>query len=150
MASSTRIHSLKNAVADGLALRAGLAGVQIGTAWYGDDRAQGEAIWLDGPDVLDGDWAALGRLSRDERITLQGVVYVRQPGAGETTIRAVRARCVALFAEIEAFIVGDPSVGGVVLRSLIRPRGLAESMDPEGRIGILTFELEAHARLTST
>lgn len=150
MATSTRIHELLNTLTDGLAARAGLAGVQVASGWLGDGKHGSEFIAFDGEHRLDGEWAAIGHLSREEKITIEGVVYVRNPGADETVIRTARARAQALFAEIEAYIVENPARGSGVRQTRIRPTGLVQTFDTQGRICVLAFEIEAQARLTAS
>lgn len=148
MAETTRVHALKLALADGLGDWPGLAGVQISSGYLGDETAK-ESIQLTGPDDIGQEWAALGRKSKDETITLEGFAWTVQPGAGETAIRAARARVIALAAEVELFLKSDPSLGGVVKWSAFKAAGLREGAHPDGRSAQLTFTVEAFSRLQS-
>jgi hypothetical protein len=150
MAATTRIHVLKNAIVDGLSLRSGLAGVQITSAFIGDQLDARESIQLALNDEITGDWAQVGKFSRNETITVTGIVTVDRPGAGETVIRECRQRAAELMAEIESFVVADPSIGAVVLQAKVRPTMLAEGFSPEGRWALLRFEIEAFSRLTTS
>lgn len=150
----TRIAAALDALADGLAARAGLAGVQITSAYLGSELYGSEFVMLDGDHKLDADWSSFGRLSRDERITIGGSVVVRAPGAGESVVRAARARAAAIFGEIEAYLTESASqnrltVNGapVVNVSRIRPTAYGDLLDTEGRVAILTFSVECDARL---
>lgn len=148
MATTTQMHVVKNQLVDALALRAGLAGVQIASAYLGKDSAP-ENIQFLSPDRSDQDWAAIGKLSRDEKLTIQGVVWVIQPGAGETIIRSVRARAMALFAEIEAYIRSDPTLGGTVKQVNATEYSSEEGASPNGRYCAIEFFIHTMARLTS-
>ncbi len=145
-------------LADQLALRAGLAGVAIYTAVPGVEAAKAtEFIALDGADDIEQEWGAIGRLTREEVVTLNAFVWVRRGGAGETVIRAARARAAALYREVELFFVetkpqnritvsGTPTVD----TSLCRATWLRELVDPEGRTAELGFQVRCTTRLTAS
>lgn len=149
-ASTSRIHALKVAVADGLGAVGALSGVQITSAYVGDNTSGVESIQLIGDDQIEQDWAAIGRFSRDEFITLSGMVQVYTPGADETVIRTCRSRAQMLLSAIEGWLVADPSLGNVVLTSKIRPTQLVEGYDQGGRWALLHFEIRAQSRLTTS
>lgn len=149
MATSSRLHALKVAVADGLALRSGLSGVQIASVYLGDETSGLETIQLMGPDDIDQEWREIGKFSRDESLTVQGMILVVTPGAGETVARTARARAFALMAEVEAFFMADPSVGGVVKAALGAPTGLHEGIEERGRWALIQFAIKTQLqRLT--
>lgn len=149
-ASTSRIHALKVAVADGLGAVGALSGVQIASVPLGDEVDRWESIQLDGSDEIEQDWAHVGRFSRHEVITLSGFIAVMKPGAGETVARTARERAAALLAEIEGFVVADPSISNTVLTSKIRPTRLSEGYSGEGRWALLFFEIRAETRLTTS
>ncbi len=148
---TSKLHALKVAIVDGLAARANIisAGVQVSGAFLGKDTAV-ESIQLTGPDHMDQDWAALGKLSRNENITLQGLIWIQKPGADETVIRSTRARAFELLAEVEDFLRADPGVAAVVKYSGLRATDITEGANPEGRVCQLDFEIGAFQRLQST
>lgn len=143
MANVTRLHELKVAVADKLALRGGLAGVAIHSADMGDEMPAREYIALIGEDIIEQEWAGIGQFGRDEQLTLTGAVYVMRPGGGEAIVREARSRCITLMGEIEALCTADPSFGGVVRSALARPAELHEIATPEGRVAVLRFEIRS-------
>lgn len=149
MATTTRIDALKIALADALAARPALSGVQVGSAFLGDQSLR-ESIQLAGPDDITQEYAALGRspLAVDETLSLGGFVFVIRPGAGEDTIRAVRARAVALASEVEGTIRADPSLGAVVKWARFRASGMREGAHPDGRACLFDFTIEAFSRLS--
>lgn len=158
MATSSRVHVIKSNLADQLALRAGLSGVAIYTAVpLSEAEGETEFIAFDGQDEISQEWGALGRLTREEIVTLNAFVWARRGGAGESIIRAVRARVVALFAEVEGYFVETKpqnriAVAGVntVDTSLCRATWLRESIDGEGRVAELGFQVRCTSRLTAT
>lgn len=147
---TTRLHAIKVAIKEGLEAVPALAGVQVTSAFLGDELDAREHIQLIGDDEVVGDWATIGKFSRDETITLAGVVTVERPGAGESVAQDCRSRAVVLMAEIEKFIVADPSVGGTVKQCKVRPRRLYEGFGPEARWALLQFEIEAYTRLQAS
>jgi len=149
MASTTRIAALKAALADLLIAKTGaggaLEGVVVASAEVPTLRTH-ETIELMGEDLIEQEWAAIGKLARDEEITLNGLVFVRKPGPpSEAVIRAARDRAVALVAVIEDTLTGtggDPTVSNTVKAARCRPAELAEFADPEGRIAMIRFEIK--------
>lgn len=157
MATSTRIAAALDALADGLSGRAGMTDVQVTSAYLGSELHGSEFVMLDGDHRMEGEWASLGRLSRNETVTINGTVVVRQPGAGEAVVRSARSRAAAIFAEVEAYLTGTTagnrlSVNNVptVNVSRVRPTAYSDGLDPDGRVAILTFEIECESRLTAT
>lgn len=150
----TRVAAILDALTDAIAARPVFAGVQVRSAYMGDEMSGREFVVFDGTHRLDGDWSSVGRLSRMETVTVDGSVVVRLPGGGEQVVRAARSRAAELFADIESFVVGSVAnnrlmVNGVptVHTSKIRPTGYADAMDPDGRIAVLTFSVECESRL---
>lgn len=148
MASTTRIADAKDALCDMLLALTGsgeaLEGVLIRSA--SDPKVQiHESIELMGEDFIDQEWAAIGRLARDESLTLTGRVYVRRPGTGESVIRATRARAVALVNAIEDAITGtggDPTLGGTVKAARCQPVELFEGVSGQSdRVAMVRFEI---------
>jgi hypothetical protein len=150
----TRIAAILDALVDGISARPAFAGVQVRSAFMGDEMDGREFVVFDGTHRLDGDWSSIGRLSRQEIVTVDGSVVVRYPGGGEQIVRAARSRAAALFADIESFVTASVAnnrlmVNGVptVHTSKIRPTGYADGFDPDGRVAVLTFSVECESRL---
>lgn len=147
---TTRIAVIKANLVDELRLRAGLADVLVLSAVpLSEADGRTEFIALVGDDSIEQDWSAIGIRSRDERVTLRGMVYVRRGGTGETVIRAIRERAVALSAEVEGYIgettaqnritvSGTPTVSS----TLYRATGLAEDVEGMDRVAVLSFEVQ--------
>ncbi len=96
---------------------------------------------------LSQDYASLGARSRDEDVTITGVLATKAPG-NVAVAQANRERAWELLAEIEQVVKGDPSLGGVgynahVSRALYRP-----FVDDTGRVGIVEFDVSFLSRLT--
>lgn len=147
MAATTRIAALKSALVDRWRAIGDLAGVQILSAGTGKRDAT-EYILLVGEDTISQEWGGIGRLARDEELTLVGAVVVMKgttPGDPEDTIREARDRAVALMAILEASLwdtANAPSVGGIVKSALARPTNLNEGVDGEGRrFAAIRFEV---------
>src|SRR5487761_2653762 len=119
--TTSQLHLVKNAIVDGLAMRAGLAGVQVASAYLGKDT-KAESIQIGVGDELNQSWSQIGNRERQEDMIIRGIVWVMKPGADEAVIRTTRARAVALMAEIEDFFRVDPSIGGLVKVSEIVPK----------------------------
>lgn len=144
MATTSRLAAVKSALVDLWAQRSGLTGVQIASAELGGSAAALERIELIGDDTIEQDWVHVGRLSRDERLTLVGSIYVMKPGAGETVIRAARDRAFALMAEIELSFTESQaasSIGGLVKAARARPFSGNDIATPDGRVYLLGFEI---------
>jgi hypothetical protein len=141
------LHDVKVAIADGLALRPGLAGVQIATAWLGEESAR-ESIQLRGRDRSTQDWASIGRLQREENLTIEGVIWVVKGGKDESVIREARGRAFELYAEIEEFVRVDPSLDDLVKQIETVALDLDEGIHLDGgRYAELSFSIEAMQRL---
>lgn len=145
MANTTRIATLKSGLVDALQAVDELSDVQIASADIGDETDEFETIQFIGEDLIDQEWGAIGNLSRDEQITLRGVVQVVKPGAGETVIREARDRAAELLGYIEDYFsgpTGDPRVGNRVHAARCRPVSLQERVTTSGRVALLFFEVQ--------
>ncbi|TXH55735.1 MAG: hypothetical protein E6Q97_08225 [Desulfurellales bacterium] len=153
MATTTsKLDAAINWLADTLAARAGLAGVQIATGWLGGDTSGRESI-----QILDGlanqSWGGIGRLSREEELELRLVIFVKRPGGNDSIIRTTRARAFELLAEIEDAIratAAAVSFGGLLRKSQITQIELEQGANPNERWAQLNVTIEADKRLVST
>jgi hypothetical protein len=144
----SRLDTLLVAICDGLALRAGLAGVQIGSGPLGDSTER-ESIQFVGGNLAQ-EWGSIGKLEREESIELAGSVWVRKEGGGETVIREARARAFVLLAELEDFLRADPSVG-TAIRVGALARGVLDQGAGDGYRWVeLEFLIQAGKRLQSS
>ena len=146
--TTSQLHVVKNAIVDGLAMRAGLAGVQVASAYLGKDT-KAESIQIGVGDELNQSWSQIGNRERQEDMIIRGIVWVMKPGADEAVIRTTRARAVALMAEIEDFLRVDPSIGGLVKVSEIVPKSCTEHANPDGRMCQVDFDVHTMNRLRS-
>lgn len=151
---TTRIGALKDAICDRLRTWPALAGVEVYSAEVPLSNAN-EYIHFIGEDLIEQAWAAIGKYSRDEDITLEGAIYVKRAGKkdSEEQIREARTRCVFLMGEIEKSFTGttgDPTVGQVVRSAMARPVELHEMAHSDGgRIALLRFQVRTgKTRLT--
>ncbi len=148
MTTTSSVHAFKNALVDGLAGRPALAGVQVVSAPLTAKDAARESIQLGDVDG-EQEWSALGKLAREERYTVDVMVWVVRPGSDEAVFRDVRGRAFALFAEVETFLRSDPTVGNVARVSAIRRPEVTEGANPEGRVCRIDFQVAVEKRLPS-
>lgn len=148
MITTSSAHAFKNAFVDGLLGRPALAGVQVVSAPLTSKDAARESIQLGD---IDGEqsWAALGRLSRNEKYTVDVMLWVLRPGSGEEVFRDVRARAFALLAEVETFLREDPTLGGAAQVSAVRGVEVTEGANPEGRVCRVDFQVAVEKWLPS-
>ena len=65
--------------------------------------------------------------------------------AGDEDVGAARARCFALFAACGQQIYNDPTLGRVVMNSLISSWALREDMTPGGMVARVRFDVSIDA-----
>lgn len=153
MATTTsKLATAINYLADALAARPGLAGVQVASGWLGADTSGTESIQItDGRSAQA--WAALGRQSREETLTITVAIWVRRAGGGEAVIRETRARAFALLAELEDQLRGSTagiSLGGAARSSQITGIDLNQGANPGDRWCQIDATIEADKRLISS
>ncbi len=144
---TSKAAAVLDAITDGLSARAALAGIQIASGPMRFESSS-DSIQFFQVDISQ-EWGALGRKRREEEGVLKGAVWVMKPGKDEAAVRATRDRAFVLLGEIEDFMRVDPSIGGVVRVSQIRP-GVLDQGANEGRWVELDFEIRYEVRLQST
>lgn len=137
------------ALTDKLALRSGLEGVQVASAWLGGDAAADESIQLDGARAEQA-WGALGNKRRDEEFTVDGMIWVRVAGKDEPIIRETRGRAFELLAEVEDCLRVDPGVNGTVKVCGVATYELEQGANTDGRWCQLNFEIRCEKDLRSS
>lgn len=137
------------ALADKLALRANLAGVQIATGWLGGDSAAMESIQLTAARA-EQRWGMVGNRRRDEEFTVEATIWVTRAGKNETVIREVRARAFALLAEIEDCLRVDPTVDNTVRVAQVSTYDMDQGATTAGRWCQLDFEILVNRDLRSS
>ena len=95
------------------------------------------------------EWVNIGNRARKESGTIAGTIFVVAPGAGETVIRAARARAYAILGKIEALLVTDPTWGGVVIRTALVSHSCLQAPQPNRRACEIPFDVTYEARLES-
>ena len=147
--STALIVAARQALTSALALRGGLAGVQVAYAWPGD-TAQREVIFTDGGDGLI-EIAALraGRKTRNEDATFKVVVRVEVPGGDQST---ADARALTLGKELEDYLADSPTAlnGAVagVIDTVVESYELRGGLGDQSRIAELTYTVRIRTRLT--
>lgn len=141
MATSTFL-AVKTAVIDGLKARPALSGVQV--AWGIPKALERELIVVlgaDGEQVF----GALGGRRRDESLEVDVTISVT---GNDSDQERVSRRALALFAEVEAFLRDDPTLGGIVRSAEIGPRfTVGEPARGDTREGFVEFVISTHARI---
>ena len=138
--STSAIGTVYDDICDGLALRPGLAEVNVFSATVGIEEAGLECIAL-GYATLAEIAAAMGGY-REEPWTITGSeVRVVKPWQGDTesTIRAARDRALEILAEVESFL-NDTYVGALPDIQL-SGADLSQNFTPDGRECRITFEM---------
>ena len=150
MATVTSIaHAYMAALADALAARTGLFGVQIATGWLGGETAARESIQLTAVRGTQ-QWGMLSNRRRNEEFTIEATIWVGEPGKNETVIRSVRARAVELLAEIEDELRVDPTVGNIAQVSQVTAYDLDQGSNQSGRWCQIEFEITVNKDLRSS
>lgn len=113
MPGSSALNSIRTNLQTQLQARGNLSGVAVSRHRPAPDDIDGsEHIWFSD---------ARGRTqpgsvgSREDEIALEIHIRVTRPGGDETEADAVEDRALALFAELEAQLVTDPTVNGACL-----------------------------------
>lgn len=138
------------ALAAALALRDGLADVQVAYAWPGDATAR-ESLWTQNG-TLSSPIAAMrgGRKTRNLDGTFEVVVRVEGPGADQAT---VDARAADLAAEVDNYLADNPTaltatVPGLVDLTVGEPTTKREGIGDGSRIAEVFIVVRVRARLT--
>lgn len=129
-----------------------LADVVVSTGPLRIDEAL-ETIEFGDADI-DSAWSALGNRPREETGTVQGLVWIVVPGAGEETIAAARDRAILLmdviarelrenFGQWRTSQQDDSAVRKAALKTIALSQGAIES----GRICRIIFTIDYDARL---
>lgn len=149
MATVTSIaHTYMVALADALTARPGLDGVQVATGWLGGDSAR-ESIQFTAVRGTQ-QWGMLSNRRRNEEFVIEATIWAVEPGKGEDVIRTVRARALALLAEIEDELRVDPTVGNVAQVSQVTFYNLDQGATTAGRGCQIEFEITVNKDLRSS
>lgn len=84
--------------------------------------------------------------SRQEEISLDIIIYVRRPGAGQPQAKAAEDRALVLFGEVEDAIRADPELNAVFHVQVTGPNEVETIVDAGNRGCLIrgTVEGEAH------
>jgi trehalose-6-phosphatase len=118
---------------------------QIATAPLGDETKP-DAIVFFGAEGSQ-EWAALGKLAKDDMFRVEGAIWIVKPGAGETVAKAARDQATARLKELEDELRADPSVGSVVMRCEVQSHQLEQGTNTSGRWCQITFFLNVRQRI---
>lgn len=154
--TTTTIHAVMTALQAQLAALDGLVGVTVASGDLAGDTPR-EAVLLTNVDDWNQEWGALGNLRVRETYTVEGLIGIIRPGAGETAIQAARARATALVGAIQTYlrsstIHGDAVDGitlqGTVKRAAFAPRRMTDLLHTDGHLCLVEFGIAIEATLT--
>jgi hypothetical protein len=145
---------LLDAIQDGLAATAGLAGVTVlsGPADAEDLGKEYIAVGLNNPAItLPQAPGAQDLRYRKEAISIPCELRGNYPGKGEPAIRAARRRAFEIFAVVETWVranktAGIPAVDALSIRNITYNPGL----DDAGRHSVINFDLDTNTSLIDT
>ncbi len=144
MASTCTIPLALDTITAGLKLRTGLIGVKVFSGPVTQDDAGLECIAFGDVHGTEDPEAMVGE--REEDYVIEGTLLAVKSGAGETVIKAARDRAFAIYAEIEAYLNDDNTLGGRVLDAEpARVPDVEQVIQPEGRECYLDFGIRVRA-----
>ena len=127
----------------------GLTGVSTFEFPPGDEAPQTDLVYL-GDISVDQDHLTMGgpgTEKRNEILSVEGFVWTRTPGAGDTTAATAEDRALTIFASIEKELRADPTVNGGVFHAEIGTVESRPGVDTKGRFTILEFTVNAQSHL---
>jgi hypothetical protein len=119
-----------------------LAGVTVSTAPLGTEDPPEAIVFSDVS--LSEELLAMGT-TRRETYTIDGMVYIQKPGAGEMAIKAARDRAFAILAEVETYLTDNPTINSKCLDSDLKSVKLTQAVAPNIRIAFIEFGIKVDA-----
>lgn len=147
---TSSIPAAMTAFVEGLQAREGLDKVQVSSAYLGADSGSHESIYLVGVSLAEQEWLMVGNRRREEKYTIDGVIWVMRAGKMESDVVVARERAFELLAEIEDYIRVDPTIGGTVKVGQIAAYPFQQGVLPEGRVAWIDFEIRCEKDLRSS
>lgn len=92
-------------------------------------------------------WAALGRMARNEQLT---IYCTAQAWSGSDDVRTLRVAAAAIVSAVEDLVRGDASLGGVVStpgNAAVTAANWQQGPTQRGMAARVTFEITAQARI---
>lgn len=91
-------------------------------------------------------WAALGKMARDELLT---VFCVAQAWSGDRDVRTARVAAFGIVAAVEDIVRGDAALGGLVqfVNPGVTGLTLRQNNTPDGAIAEVAFSINGKARI---
>ncbi len=85
--------------------------------------------------------------SRMETLNAEGFIRVLRPGAGDTVAAAAEDQAHTILASIETALRDDITASGAVFDCVIAGHESGYATDPEGRICMIAFDIEAESHI---
>jgi hypothetical protein len=140
---SSTLPSLLDKLRTQLVARGGLAGVTVTTVPVGPEDTSREHITFTRADQTE-HWDAMQR--RGEEYTVEGMIIIQKPGAGNAAGKAAYDRAFALLEEVRSQLATDPTVNSAVLDCRLTSWSWRPSLtDPPGHVSVVEFTLTAQA-----
>ena len=111
----------------------------------GDEQTKTDCVWLGSITSTQEELAFGG--SRMETLTVEGFIRVLKPGAGDTVAAAAEDQTHTILASIENALRNDITAGSAVFDCVVAGHESDVATDPEGRIGVVAFTIEAEAHI---
>ena len=127
----------------------GVTGVSVFEFPPGDDAPQTDLVYF-GDVTVDQDHLTMGGPGvekRNEILSVDGFVFARKPGAGDTIAATAEDRALTIFASIEKKLRADPTISSAVFHAELGTVESRPGVDTEGRFTILEFTITAQSHL---
>jgi hypothetical protein len=144
---------VQKAIRAGLRARPGLAGCTVSSAWT-PDEIRGQHYLVVGMEI-DGSqrYPAASIRYKEDRFSIHCEASTYQPGVGDDEIDDALDRLIAWWGEVESYLRETPQITpGLAAKVLLAETGgynIDQGYDVDGRVVVMTFDIDVHTRLIS-
>ncbi len=148
MPASSQVGAMRAALKALLVTRqaAGLSGVEVNSFEPGEDDKKLTHIWFENVTV---DREHETKVTTDDALEFQVVVYVQKAGDGDTVAAAVEDRALELFAEVEDTVTDDRTLTSSVDYAEVTRYEITNLGGAGNRICAITMVISARSELTA-
>ena len=151
MATTTSaVQTVLLALRDALALRAGLAHVNVLALPVKAEALTRDHLVLATEITVEQTYPFTSTNTKHETFSINGAIGVIRPGAGEDTALDLMAGATAILGELEACLREDPRISGTALVSELTEFTHTPGVTDIGRYHEITFTVRVQARLVSS
>lgn len=145
--STSRVPALRSALKSVFAAQLVTDGVTATVTEFdpGDEQTKVDCVWFGSIRSQQAEHTFGG--SRAESMIAEGFVRVMRPGAGDTVAAAAEDQAHVILASLEDALRSDITVGSAVFDCVIAGHESGYATDPEGRICVVAFDVEAEAHI---